>query len=379
MKIAAACRGGEAGLATSATTPGMDKVQAPASRLELPQTLLAGGYHLRQINAMRARFDGQAERMVLSLLLWVAGRLTDPDPEVANAAAAVLASLGLETRPIPRRYSLRKIADATGFPRETLRRTARQIEAGGWIMPDTEGHLGVTRRFTDFLWADGASERLQDFRWTAARVRELTNSATAPICACVTEALAAMRACHGDELPRSIHRKVPATLTGARRATALVYMCGYNVRHLVRIAPYFNGDLLQVSLLGALARRNIAALTPGAVKPGEDLATVLKLNQPAKTLMTNPQRAFNAYSLAAYLGIPYETTRGKLSQLCSHGWVARDAGRLYWVLPRTVDDFRQFYLERRADMLATAAAIDALLQSSAPAASSTERTHSGES
>ncbi|HPB73932.1 MAG TPA: hypothetical protein PLY96_01590, partial [Chromatiaceae bacterium] len=260
-----------------------------------------------------------------------------------------------------------------------LRRAARQIEADGWIMPDTEGQLGVARRFTDFLWADGASELLPDFRWTAARVRELTNSATAAIGASVTEALAAMRACRGDELPRSIHWKVPATLTGARRATALVYLCGYNVRHLVQIAPHFNGDLLQASLLGALARRNIAALTPGAVKPGEDLATVLKLNQPAKPLMTNPQRAFNAFSLAAYLGIPYETTRRKLTQLCTRGWVARDAGRLYWVLPRTGNDFRQFYLERCADMLATAAAIDALLQSSAPAASSNEHTNSGES
>jgi len=95
--------------------------------------------------------------------------------------------------------------------------------------------------------------------------------------------------------------------------------------------------------------------------------------------MTNPQRAFNAFSLAAYLGIPYETTRRKLTQLCTRGWVARDAGRLYWVLPRTGNDFRQFYLERCADMLATAAAIDALLQSSAPAASSNEHTNSGES
>ncbi len=176
MKIAADCRGGEAGLATSASTAGMYKVQAPASRLELPQMLLAGGYHLRQINAMRARFEGQAERMVLSLLLWVAGRLTDPDPEVANAAAEVLASLGLETRPIPRRYSLRKIADATGFPRETLRRAARQIEADGWIMPDTEGQLGVARRFTDFTlgrWRVGAAAGFPLDRGACARTDQL--------------------------------------------------------------------------------------------------------------------------------------------------------------------------------------------------------------
>jgi hypothetical protein len=57
----------------------------------------------------------------------------------------------------------------------------------------------------------------------------------------------------------------------------------------------------------------------------------------------------------------YETTRRKLAQLCKRGWVVRDAQRLYWVQEHTGDRFREFDRERRADMLATAARIEALL------------------
>lgn len=357
----------DAGLETSAAIGALDQARSGAVPSDLPLTLLAAGYHLRQLNAARARFDGHAERVVLPVVLWLAARLADPDPGVALAAAVVLQSLALETRPIPRGYSLREIEDATGFPRETLRRTARQLTGFGWIAQDTEGQLSVTPRFTDYLWADGESERLPDFRWTAARLHELSDPATASIGACVTEALAAMGACRGDELPRSIHWAIPATLAGAPLAAAMVYLSGYNLRHLLQIAPHVDGDLLQVVLLGELAHRNIMALAPGAAKRDTGLTAVLKVDQPRDTLLTNPQRAFNAYSLASCLGVPYETTRRKLTQLCTRGWVARDARGLYWVLPHAADYFQQFNLDRRADMLATAAVIEALLQSPSPA------------
>jgi DNA-binding IclR family transcriptional regulator len=345
----------------------LDQARFVAVPSDLPLTLLAAGYHLRQINAVRARFDGHAERVVLPVLLWMAARLADPDPGVAQAAAVVLQSLALATQPIPRSYSLREIGDATGFPRETLRRTARQLTGFGWIEQGTGGQLSVTPRCTDYLWADGESERLQDFRWTAARLRELSDPATASIGAGVPEALAAMGACRGDELPRSIHWAIPATLAGAPLAAAMVHLCGYNVRHLLQLGPHFDGDLLQVVLLGELAHRNIAALAPGSAKRSDDIAAVLKLDQPQETLLNNPQRAFNAHSLATCLGVPYETTRRKLTQLCTRGWVARDAHGLYWVLPHAGDYFRQFNRDRRADMLATAATIESLLESPPPA------------
>lgn len=135
-----------------------------ASRGELPLTLLSAGYHLRYINAIRARFDGQAERVVLPMLLWLGRQLADPCPEVAGAAAAVLESLALTTWATGSTPSLREIKRATGFPRETLRRTARQLEGFGWIARVAHGALAVTARFTEYLLADLESERLADFR-----------------------------------------------------------------------------------------------------------------------------------------------------------------------------------------------------------------------
>jgi DNA-binding IclR family transcriptional regulator len=349
--------------AESAKSPAIAGVvasDAVVARAELPLVLLCAGYHLRLINAVRARFDGHAERVLLPVLLWLAARLSDPNAEVARAAVAVLDGLGLATRPTPRSYSLREIQQATGLPRETLRRTAGQLQGFGWIERDGKDQLTVTPRFTDYLWADGDLERLQDLRWTAARLRELSDPACAGICASSAEALAAMRACRGDELFRSIRWATPAVLAPALAAAAVVYLCGYNLRHLLGLMPQFDGDLLQVVLLGELGHRNIAALAPGAAMRDQVLATVQKLQQPAAKLLDDPRRACNALSLATCLNVPYETTRRKLAQLCKRGWVVRDEHGLYWVQEYAGAHFLEFNREQRADMLATAARIEAL-------------------
>lgn len=146
----------------------------------------------------------------------------------------------------------------------------------------------------------------------------------------------------------------------------MVHFFGYNLRHLLRLAQHFDGDLLLVVLLGELGHRNIAVPAPGAARRGDDLATLLKLSQPDETLLTDPRRGVNSYSLASCLGLPCETTRRKLARLCDLGLVVRDAQGLYWVVPGAKDHFREFNRGQRTDMLATAATIEALLQ--APAA-----------
>jgi hypothetical protein len=86
--------GGADNAAVTPTAPApaapMDALADTTASGELALTLLSAGYHLRMINAIRARFDGQAERVVLPVLLWLAAQRHDPCPEVASAAAAIL-------------------------------------------------------------------------------------------------------------------------------------------------------------------------------------------------------------------------------------------------------------------------------------------------
>lgn len=345
-----------------ATGPLAAVLESTAARAELPLTLLGAGYHLRYINGIRTCFGSRAERVVLPMILWLGEQLADPCPEVALAAASVLESLALKTGARPSTYSLREIEIATGFPRETLRRTARQLENFGWIARGSDGAVGITPRFTQYLVTDLELERLPDFRWTAARIRELTDPTAAGISVTIVQALTAMRACRSDELPMSHHWAPLLPPVRPCAAAAGISVCGYNLRHLLGLGPFFDGDLLQVVLLGELGHRNIAALSPGTTTPEASLATALKLAQPEEDLLHDPRRAFNAYSLASCLNIPYETTRRKLAQLCDRDFVRRDAHGLYWVLPHVGDIFLSFNRERRADMLATAAAIEALLE-----------------
>lgn len=345
-------------------------LDSPAERAELPLTLLCAGYHLRLLNAMRARFDGRAERVVIPMLLWLAAQVSDADPEIVRVAEAALDGIALGTRPARNTLSLREIEIASGLPRETVRRTAARLARSGWIVRDLKGRLTVTPQFTGCLQIRGELERLEDFRWTAARVSELLDPSTSDTGASVPDALAAMRARRVDELHVSLGQALALQPVGALSA-AVICVHGYNLRHILRLAPFFDGDLLQVVLLGEIAHGNIAALAPDFAKRADDLHAALKMGQPQESLFRNPRFAFNTHSLALSLGIPYETARRKLAQLSDRGYIRRDDKGLHWVLPHVADVFAQFNRERRIDMLATAHMIEALLQSAiAPAAPS---------
>jgi DNA-binding IclR family transcriptional regulator len=341
-------------------------LESPRSRAELPVILLASGYNLRVMNAVRARFDGRAERAAVPLVLWLTARLADADPIVGNAAMRALSSLFPERPPDPGELSLRQLGGITGLPRETLRRTAAKLEKAGWVARVGGGRLSATGQFTEYLHGCGERERLMDFRWTAARIRELLSPTAADIGASVADALAAMRSCRSEELTASLRSPLPGEVPPIALSAALVLMHGYNLRHLLRLMPLFDGDLLQVVVLGEVAIRNIAVLSPELAKEGHDLATVLKLTRPDESIFTDPRRGMNAYSLASCLGIAYETMRRKLAQLVERAYLQRDERGGYWLMPHVPDVFRGFNQERRADLLITADTIEALLRSASP-------------
>jgi DNA-binding Lrp family transcriptional regulator len=340
-------------------------VEGARARAELPVILLATGYNLRMLNALRARFEGRAERAALPMLLCLSARLADVDPPVAGAARQALQGIFSEWPPDAANVSLRQIEEATGFPRETLRRSARRLEERGWITRTGQNRLTATLGFADCLFDAAERARLQDFRWTAARIRELSEPGTLKMGATLREALAAMRACRSSELAGRLRWELPVQPAPALLASALVLMHGHNLRHLLTLAPYFDGDLLLAVTLGEVAHRNIAALSsqPGGLRgDSEDLIAALKLERPQETIFTDPTRGMNAHSLAACLEVPYETMRRKLAELVERGFLQRDAGGLYWLRSHVPEVFRTFNAVRRADLLATAETIEALLR-----------------
>lgn len=336
-------------------------LEGPQSRADLPLVLLASGYNLRMINGFRVRLDGRAERATLLLLLWLAARLADPDPTVAGAAAQALGGLLPMAPPESGCLSLRQIERATWLPRETVRRTATRLEALGLVEHVGAERLAVTARFAECLHDCDEQERLADFRWTAARMRELSHPTADGAAVSVADALAAMRSCRSEELRASLRWPTPPEPAPGLLAAALMLMHGHNLRHLLRLAPLFDGDLLQVVVLGEVSHRNIAVLSPHLARTGEPLASVLKLSQPDQSILTDPRRGMNAYSLASCLAIPYETLRRKLARLVQRQFLQRDHQGRYWVSPHLADLFRPFNRERRADLLATAEQIETLL------------------
>jgi len=338
-------------------------ISVSASALEdLPATLLCAGYHLRFLNAWRRQFEGRAEFAVVPLIHWLCDRLSSDVPHVASAASAALQSIGLRQPPTRGCYSLRELESVTGIRRETLRRTEHALETQGWLSPEADGVRVGSARLSEWLESPAKHERLRDFRWTADCLRELRLRPAGSDGVTVADALGAIRACRTDELPAALQRplvEMPAQV----RSAALVQMQGYNLRHFLQVAGHFSGDFVQAILLGEIGHRNVAAVTRSAEPRDADLPMGLQQSLPGESAEANRRRASNAYSLALALDIPYETIRRKLTQLCRAGRLMRDANGLYWVRPEVADEFLEFNRARRADMLATAATIDGLLES----------------
>ena len=66
------------------------------------------------------------------------------------------------------------LSQATGIPRETVRRKIKQLVGLGWVEQHNRKGLFVTERWMERLTPEDASKLLADFRDTAERIRKLT-------------------------------------------------------------------------------------------------------------------------------------------------------------------------------------------------------------
>ncbi len=78
-------------------------------------------------------------------------------------------SVGLE-------WPARGRSEATGIPRETVRRTVEKLIAIGWIRRDSRGHLFITEKPQEHFVPEFNLESLKELLYTSERVRQILDS-----------------------------------------------------------------------------------------------------------------------------------------------------------------------------------------------------------
>jgi hypothetical protein len=109
---------------------------------------------------------------------------------------------------------------------------------------------------------------------------------------------------------------------------ALMERHAYQVSHLIasftvpmmrRLYQEFDGDLVQIVVLGEISLRNVDQFFR---KGGADAPEKLLDDATRRTQLMQP---CNALSISEATGIPRETVRRKVEQLIDKGWLYRDA------------------------------------------------------
>lgn len=127
----------------------------------------------------------------------------------------------------------------------------------------------------------------------------------------------------------------------------------FMVPYLRRLYREFDGDLVDVIVLGEVAQRNVAqwmARGDGRVEDLDDVAQHPDLLRPC-----------NALSVAEASGIPRETVRRKVNRLIEQGLLYRDGSGDLFVMPRINERFDTLNQEAVADFLDCARYLTRLL------------------
>jgi hypothetical protein len=351
---------------SAAPTPIPDDVQHSIHKRTL--AVLMAGHNLRRLNKMYQAFEGD---LLLPIVLGEIGlhylhtliAETDATSDTARPATGATRSGAVYA------YRSSKLGDATSLPRETARRKAMQLVALGWLRPVTPGTVALTERSFEHFGFDYNRETLDDFLWTAGRIREVLAFETierrqVDLRAEFALALATRTEEHGARRFSTGFTPPPAK-PGERLSEILLCVAatlvGYWVRHLHRIRVAFGGDLLLPLLLGEVAHYNIGSLM---YRGDAGLATLDLLFTDAERsqhLLAEIFRPCNAHSLALVTGVPDSSVRRKLATLVERGWLAMLPDRTYFVTPRPAVEFESLNLATLRDFLETEARLRKLL------------------
>lgn len=139
----------------------------------------------------------------------------------------------------------------------------------------------------------------------------------------------------------------------------------YQVSHLVtcftvplmtRLYHQFDGDMVQIIVLGEIAMRNVSQFFR---KGGSDVPEKLLEDQERRRKLLQP---CNVLSISEATGIPRETVRRKVAVLIDKGWLYRDERKRLMVRPGLSAAFARSNAQTTLEILALAAKLQELLE-----------------
>jgi len=138
-------------------------------------TIVMAAFHLRHLSRLYREFNGD---LVLPIILGEIGhynvmRFFSSDGYVRNPQEI---PTDLASDPLLRPCNAFSISEATGIPRETVRRKVEKLIAIGWIRRDSRGHLFITEKPQEHFVPEFNLESLKELLYTSERVRQILDS-----------------------------------------------------------------------------------------------------------------------------------------------------------------------------------------------------------
>lgn len=329
-------------------------------------SIVMGGHNLRVINRWYTLFDGDLDLPLIALAVWL-DALGGMDAagcghEALDPAATAQWSAA---RPYPRV----RLSETIAAPRESARRRLATLIGRGWLAPVGRRGVAVTLNACERLGLQRSRWVLDDFLWTAGRVRDALTLPDRP------DFARRLRAELSDAIQT---RDSPAAASGfsidaepapqvalptlVPAATLALELGRFAARHLLRLRPIFDDDLVLPLLLGEVSSYTFSALLRSR---DVDLSVVDAAfggdpDERAR-LFGRLLRPCNAHSLALATGVPETTVRRKLAELVRRGWLHQPDPHGYLTRPALARVFADINLETARDFLETGARLRAQL------------------
>ena len=325
--------------------------------------ILMAGHNLRRLNRMYQTFAGDLDLPIAlaSIGLHVLRRILAEAP--ALAPEEIVSRTTTSTCPISR------VAEHTGLPRETARRKVKTLITRGWLQELAPGSVALSVRAVEYFGYEYNRQFLDDFLWTADRLREvLAYDDDALRRADLRRSFAMALTTREDEqgahlfstqftpdrhagrsigAPHRPCRRVPRQLLGAAPAS---------------VAGSFGGDLHLPLLLGEVGHYSVGALM---YRRGAGLATLdamLADVEQSGELLAKVMRPCNAHSLSMVTQVPGSSVRRKLAVLVAKDWLATTPDGGVFVTDKPAVEFEALNIAMLQDFLDTDVRLRRLLE-----------------